>query len=453
MTARVLVVDDSTARRDSLAARLSDEFFEVATAESGMSALNAARREGPDIVLLASPLTKLDAHETCRRLKSDPATAHVPVVLITRVDEPAARLRGLAVGFDDFLVEPVEPAELAARVRSLARLKTLLDEIRAREPGGEIPTLADLASSDTRATIAIVDDGTARVADLFAMLRGFGTVLTIPTDPSPERLRRLRCDLVVVGLGDGALDGLRVVSRLRSWPETRHLPILAFVPRSERQVMLRAFEIGASDCVTMPSDMIEVVARVRTLLRRGRLTDRLRQNLVRSMRLASTDAVTGVYNRHHLVQQLNALSLRARATGQPLAAMMVDIDHFKQVNDRFGHAVGDKALRAVGHELSASVRGLDVVARYGGEEFAVLMPDSDLASALGAADRVRQAVESLHERHSGVPPVTVSIGIATTRPGADDGADLIARADAALYDAKQSGRNRVVAEPERSQAA
>jgi two-component system cell cycle response regulator len=453
MTARVLIVDDSASRRDSLAARLSDEFFEVATSDSGPAALTAARRDGPDIVLLASPLARLDPYETCRRLKSDPATAHVPVVLITRAGEPAARLRGFAVGIDDFLVEPVEPAELAARVRSLARLKTLLDEIRAREPGGETPVLGDLASPDTRATIAIVDDGAPRVADLFAMLRGFGTVLTLPTGLPTDRLRGLRCDLVVVGLGEGALDGLRVVSRLRSWPETRHLPVLAFVPRAERAVMVRAFEIGASDCVTMPVDMIEVVARVRTLLRRGRLTERLRRNLVHSMRLAATDAVTGVYNRHHLVHQLNALSLRARTTAKPLAAMMVDLDHFKSVNDRFGHAAGDRALRAVGHELSATVRGLDVVARYGGEEFAVLMPDSDLDAARRVADRVRAAVETLHERHPGVPALTVSIGVAVTGPAGEDGGEVLARADAALYAAKLAGRNRVISDGAQPQAA
>ncbi|MCA3254105.1 MAG: diguanylate cyclase, partial [Alphaproteobacteria bacterium] len=295
--------------------------------------------------------------------------------------------------------------------------------------------------------------GTSRVADLFAMLRGFGTVLTIPTDPTSDRLRGLRCDLVVVGLGEGALDGLRVVSRLRSWPQTRHLPLLAFVPRGERAVMLRAFDIGASDCVTMPADMVEVIARVRTLLRRGRLTERLRQNLVRSMRLASTDAVTGVHNRHHLMQQLGTLVLRARTTAKPLAALMVDLDHFKSVNDRFGHAVGDRALRAVGHELSAAVRGLDVVARYGGEEFAVLMPDSDLAAAELAAERVRAAVETLHTRHPGVPPLTVSIGVAAMRAGEDDGGDLLVRADAALYAAKTGGRNRVVTGALRSAAA
>jgi len=453
MTARVLIVDESASRRDSLATRLTEEFFEVATSASGPAALAAARRDGPDIILLASPLARLDPYETCRRLKSDPATAHVPVVLITRAGEPAARLRGFAVGIDDFLVEPVEPAELAARVRSLARLKTLLDEIRAREPGGETPTLADLAAPDTRATIAIVDDGTPRVADLFAMLRGFGTVLTIPTGLPTDRLRGLRCDLVVVGLGEGALEGLRIVSRLRSWPETRHLPVLAFVPRAERGVMVRAFEIGASDCVTMPVDMIEVIARVRTLLRRGRLTERLRRNLVRSLRLASTDAVTGVANRHHLVHQLSVLAVRARATGKPLAALMVDIDHFKAVNDRFGHAAGDLALRAVGHELSVTVRGLDVVARYGGEEFVVLMPDSDLAAARRAADRIRSAVETLHLRHSGVPPMTVSVGVAVTGAGSDDGNDLLARADAALYAAKLAGRNRVMPDGARSQAA
>lgn len=448
MTARVLIVDDEAECLSALDRQLGDEFFDTLTADCGEDALALARRETPDLILLDALMPGLDGFETCRRLKADPETAHIPVVMMTTVDQPAARLRGLSVGADDFLVSPVRDVELFARVRSLVRLKTLFDEIRAREATGGLMGFGaalDVGAGEDRATIIVVDDGNERIPEFLTMLRSFGTVVTVPADRAIDRLRKTPCDIAVVGLTGGRLDGLRLVSRLRSHSETRQLPVLAFVDSVDTSPLVKGFELGINDCVKLPVDMLEVVARVRTLLRRKRLTERMRQNVLLSMRLATTDAVTGLYNRHYMTHHLASMIARARAGSRPVALIMVDIDHFKRINDSWGHAAGDKALRVVADRLAANVRGVDLSARYGGEEFVVVMPDTDLSSATAVAERLRSSIaDDPVIAGEQVLPVTISIGVAVLKDDDEDGMALLSRADHALYAAKRGGRNRVV---------
>lgn len=449
MTARVLIVDHDRGSLTALERRLSDEFFDTLSAATSAEAIELARRELPDVILLEASMPEIDGFDACSRLKSDPDTAHIPVVIMTAVDQPAARVRALSVWADDVLVRPAPDVELYARVRSLARIKTLFDEIRAREATGGVLGFSarmDIDSGQERSTIAVVDDGSEGVPELFAMLRAFGMVVTVPIDRAADRLRTTPVDLIVLGLAEGRLDGLRLVSRLRSFSETRRLPILAFVDAEASSTLVKGFELGVSDCVRLPVDMVEVVARVRTLLRRKRLIERMRQNVLLSMRLATTDAVTGLYNRHYMTHHLASTITRTRAAARPMALLMVDIDRFKQINDQWGHAAGDQALRAVAERVAASVRGVDLTARYGGEEFVVVMPDSDITAAAKIAERVRAAIAADPVIvPAGEIAITASIGVSALRDGDADGTSLLMRADEALYAAKRAGRNRVVA--------
>lgn len=459
MTARVLIVDDTRPNLVLLERQLGDEFFETLSATSGQQAIELAKRELPDIILLDVMMPGMDGFETCERLKGDPETAHIPVVIITALDQPAARMRGLAAGADDFLVKPIRDVELFARVRSLVRLKTLFDEMRAREATGGLlgpASTIDFGAGDETATIVTVDDGSYVAADILGMLRGFGAVVTLPIDRGLDRLRKFPCDLVVVPLIQDHLSGLRLISRLRSHSETRRLPLLAIVDREDPLPLVKGFELGVDDCVKFPADMLEVTARVRTLLRRKRLATRMRDNVHLSMRLATTDAVTGLYNRHYMTHHLASSIARARSNGRPLSLLMLDLDHFKRINDEFGHAVGDKALRLLAERLATNVRGVDLIARYGGEEFTVIMPDTDLATANAIAERLCMLIAAEPFKVDGLASelrLTVSIGIATLRDTDHDGMALLARADAALYAAKHAGRNQVMLAPPHEAAA
>lgn len=458
MTARVLIIDDTVANLVLLERQLNDEFFDTLTATSGAQGLEIARRELPDLVLLDVMMPGMDGFETCRRLKTSPETAHIPVVMITALDQPSARMRGLGAGADDFLVKPVRDVELLARVRSLVRLKTLFDELRAREATDGLLGLGsvlDLGPGDETATLVMVDDGSSVIGEVLGLLQGFGTVATLPNERALDRLRKMPCDLVVIALMDGHVEGLRLVSRLRSYGETRRLPVLALVDHDDPLPLVKGFDLGVDDCVKYPADPLELSARVRTLLKRKRLADRMRQNVHLSMRLATTDAVTGLYNRHYMTHHLATSVSRARTSGRPLSLLLLDIDHFKAINDTHGHAAGDRALRAVAERIVTNVRGVDLCARYGGEEFVVIMPDTELTTASTIAERIRLlvAAESFGTGVDGAPlSLTISIGAAVLHEGDIDGVSLLSRADAALYAAKRAGRNRVMLEDAREAA-
>ena len=234
------------------------------------------------------------------------------------------------------------------------------------------------------------------------------------------------------------------------------MPILAMVDLEDHRPLVKSFELGANDCVKLPLDALELTARVRILTRRKRLNDRLRENLHLSMRLATIDPLTGLYNRHYLGSHLRTLVTRARDMDRPLSMVMIDIDHFKQVNDTYGHAAGDKVLRAIAERISHNVRGVDLAARFGGEEFVIVMPDTDLAAARQIAERLRKviAADTYDTGRDNIAiPLTVSMGIASLNRDDMDGTTVLARADDALYRAKRAGRNRLEVGQSREAAA
>jgi two-component system cell cycle response regulator len=253
--------------------------------------------------------------------------------------------------------------------------------------------------------------------------------------------------MIINATGKG-FDGLRLAAHVRSDELTRHLPMLAIVDPDERSRMVKALEIGINDILTKPIDPQELSARVRTQVKRKRYSDFLRNNLDQSLEAAVTDQLTGLHNRRYMTGQLQALVARSAKGGEPVATLLVDIDHFKKINDSFGHDIGDEVLREFAVRLASNVRAIDLPCRHGGEEFVVVMPDTGLDAAKRVAERIRLHVAGAPFRVSGGSEqltVTISIGVAVTNGGEDTPATLLKRADEALYEAKASGRNKVIA--------
>jgi len=454
MTARVLVVDDILSNVKLLEAKLSAEYFEVVSAFNGAECLAKMEGDIPDIVLLDVMMPGMDGFEVCKRIKSNPKTAHVPVVMVTALDQPSDRVAGLEAGADDFLTKPVDDAALFARVRSLVRLKMMTDELRMREETGQSMGLLDPAAhySDSEAVsrVLIIEDRPESAAWLEAALEGRHRVLKSDTfEDALVRVRGSDCDLVIISLGMRGFDGLRLCSQLRSLPEGRNVPILVIVSEGDRRKLNQALEMGVNDYLTRPIDRNELTARVRTQLRKKRYADQLRHNVQLSLEMAITDQLTGLHNRRYMARHLDNLISSAKRSGKPLSFLIMDIDFFKAVNDSHGHDVGDEVLKEFASRIASNVRGIDLACRYGGEEFVVVMPDTDVSFAYSIAERLRQQIERnpfVVGRGPLKLPVTISIGIATT-DGADDSAEaLLRKADQALYSAKRSGRNRVVAD-------
>ncbi len=454
MTARVLVVDDLEPNVKLLEAKLRAEYFDVIGAYSGQEALELAAREKPDIILLDVMMPGLDGFETCRKLKSNPETMHIPVVMVTALDQQADRIVGLEAGADDFLTKPVEDLALFARVRSLTRLKMMTDELRARYATGKdlgIVGNIDPDANTEEARIFLIDDNEDQAARMISALNGDAHHVTHESDPEValNRARQGDFDLILVNMSIEAMDPLRLCSSIRSFEETRLTPILAIVRHGDTRKLVRALDIGVNDYVTRPVDKNELTARVSTQLRRKRYLDQLRSSFQVSLEMAVTDQLTGLYNRRYLASHLSAMFDRAYWTGRPLAVMILDIDHFKEVNDSHGHDVGDRVLKEFADRISNSIRGIDLACRYGGEEFLIAMPDTDLNFASVVAERLRQeiAMQKFHVNAGRDElTVTVSIGIASTENGPEDDSaqKLIKRADEALYEAKTGGRNRVI---------
>lgn len=443
MTARVLVVDDIAANLRLLEVKLLNEYYQVAVAASGPEALSIAARWMPDVVLLDVMMPGMDGYEVCRRLKAQPLTAHVPVVMVTALTEQAERVRALDAGADDFLSKPVDDGMLFARLRALLRVKQVTDAWRlrsetARDLGFEPKAGPPVGVAGARALI--VNAEAAETEHLANVLRAEGLDVTSRLDAASAwgTLMEGGHDVVLLSLSLDTVDALRFASRLRAETVTRELPVILIGDQMQKDLVRRGFEIGANDHVLRPVDPNELRARVRNQIRRKHYQDMLRADLDRSLEMAVTDPLTGLRNRRYVRRHLDAVLRNAGA-----AVLLLDVDHFKAVNDTHGHAIGDCALREVAERVRAHLRSADVVARYGGEEFLVVMSGAAAEDGRLVAERLRQAVGGRPVMVEGVSmPVTVSVGVAAGA-ACSAGDDLISAADAALYRAKENGRNRV----------
>lgn len=448
MTARILIIDDVPANTRLLEAKLSAEYYQVASGRDGFEALRLAREWQPDLILLDVMMPGMDGFECCRQLKEDPNTLHIPVVMVTALGEPSERLRGLEAGADDFLTKPVEYDTLMARVRSLVRLKRLLDEWRTRgetvralglsADQVQVPSVAGaraLVIDDWDPSATAIQDALARDEIIPGRARTEAEAMALSS--------AIPFDLIVLSMAMSGEDPLKLTSSLRAADATREIPMLLIAEPEERDRLLRGFDLGANDWLVLPLDANELRARARNQIRRKFYQDRLREDLGHALEMALTDPLTGLYNQRYLLRHLRGL-LQA-SPDKDIAVLMIDVDHFKQVNDAFGHAVGDRALRGIAETLRANTRVFDSIARYGGEEFVVVMPGSAPDEAAAAAERLRFAVETMTfaPEQGRLCRLSVSIGVACGDKRLETAEALLHAADVALYSAKNAGRNRV----------
>ena len=453
MSARVLVVDDVLPNVKLLEAKLTGEYFDVVTASNGPEALERVERDNPDIVLLDVMMPGMDGFEVCTRLKANPKTEHIPVVMVTALSDTADRVRGLECGADDFLTKPVNDLSLFARVRSLVRLKQMMDELRLREQTGNTFGLSaqqDGVDDTAPGKILVVEDREIYGRNLMkALEEDHQPQIVTSAEEAVAMARGVEFELIIVSLTLRNTDALRLCSQLRSAEETRQIPQLILVDDGpqDTQRLVKALELGVNDYLIRPVDRNELRARTRTQLRRKRYEDQLRANYHMSMAMAVTDGLTGLYNRRYMMAHLESMLQRYARENKPMSLMILDIDHFKAVNDTYGHAAGDEVLREFAARIARGIRGIDLAARLGGEEFVVVMPETDEIVAGNVADRLRKSIEQpkiVSDAAKKALSITCSIGVAQTHPDANDAADLLERADRALYVAKNSGRNRVV---------
>jgi two-component system cell cycle response regulator len=452
MSARVLVVDDIAANVRLLEAKLLVEYYEVLTANDGATALEIVEKALPDIVLLDVMMPGMDGFEVCKRIKENPATAHIPVVMVTALSDVSDRIKGLESGADDFLTKPVNDLALFARIRSLVRLKRAMDEWRAREStftqfGLNDATAPEEVDLSLLQVLLVADDygPSQRVAET---LTGVGYSVVHATSTDDANVKAMDGDFHLI-LVDDRVDGddvLRFCSQVRSNEATRHAPILIMLDDGDTERLAKALDLGVNDYLVRPVNKDELTARARTQIRRKQFEDNLRRQYEKSLTAAVTDSLTGLYNRRYLETHFEELTRDLHGSDRPISVLIMDVDHFKKVNDDFGHAAGDMVLKHLAERVMGGIRGFDTPIRLGGEEFVVLMPNVDAHAALGAANRLRAMIEAnpfAISEAGDTLPVTISIGVATGRVGAISLDNLLEKADQGLYMAKNGGRNRV----------
>lgn len=485
MAGRVLIVDDVATNRIVLKVKLAAACYDTLQASDGESALRMAREGLPDVILLDVVLPDLHGMEVCRRLKLDPVTRDIPVIMITALRDAEARRAALRAGADDFLSKPLDETMLLARLRSLLRVRETAQELQLRDSTSRALGFAEQsaffappAETSGRVTLIAAQRETAAAWRRALLPHISATLEVMPHEralidagPAPD-LYVIAADLEKPG------DGLRLMSELRSRPGTRHAVTCVVLAQDDRGLGAMALDLGASDLLGDDFEPQETALRLAAQLHRKRQADTLRATVRNGLEMAIHDPLTGLYNRRYALPHLAQMAERARKTGRQLAVMVLDLDRFKLVNDTLGHAAGDAVLVAVTQRLRDAMRPSDLLARIGGEEFLVALPDTGLVEAEAAAERLCRAVAAnpvpLPDIGRAVT-VTMSVGLAlggfdgaaTIRPVAAGGpevtgvngagrgapndaappeamiAALIARADLAVRRAKASGRNKV----------
>lgn len=456
MTGLILVVDDVPANVKLLEAKLTNEYYDVITAKDGFEAIEQTKAKKPDLILLDVMMPGIDGFEACRRLKQDPDVSHIPVVMVTALSEPSDRVAGLEAGADDFITKPINDTALFARVRSLVRIKVLIDELRLRDKSG---TQLGMSASDyslnldvSGSNLMLVDDDVVQARRISEKLAANGYKMHLYSDHK-QALEFARnpnaLDLILISTQLADIDGLRLATQFKAIEQVRNVPIVMLVDEDEQHLMLKGLELGVNDYLLTPVDFNEMFARIKTQIRRKKYQEALKSNYQESVSMAVTDGLTRLYNRHYLDTHLKNLVRQAAEQGRALSLVIMDMDHFKSVNDVYGHASGDEVLKTLASIIVKTIRSADLAARYGGEEFVVLMPETDAIRAFEAAERLRKGVEAAEfaiPHEAGMIKKTISIGCATMEPN-DTPETFLKRADVALYEAKNSGRNKVLPIP------
>lgn len=452
MSARILVVDDILPNVKLLEAKLRAEYYEVLTATSGPEALDIAAAEKPDLILLDVMMPGMDGYEVCSQLKANPDLVHIAIVMVTALTDAEDRVRALDLGADDFLSKPIDDIALLARVRSLVRLKVTMDEWRLREAamshlGADDSVRSTMQEHEGAGRILVIEDRDFERDKLHTTLEDdHEHVVCTPSGPQAiEALGAHDFDVIVLSMNLAAEDGLRLLSYFKSSEKSRNLAIVLLGEAEDMQRIAYGLDFGAHDYLIRPIERNELKARVRTQMRKKRFQERLRSFYEVSLSMALTDPLTALHNRRYLEAHMGRLLEKNQDHKKTLAVLLMDIDHFKLVNDTYGHGVGDEVLKLFGARLKGKLRSADTIARYGGEEFVIVLPDVTVERAYCVAERLRATIASDPFKcgtPDGVLDVTASIGGVIIHAHEDVSVlKALERADTCLYDAKAGGRN------------
>lgn len=456
MAGDILIIDCVATNRIVLKVKLLAAQYRVRPCASVEDAQAEIAASLPDLVIMDTCNNAKQALAFCRALKADDATALVPIVATGGFATPLDRVNALEAGADDVLTKPFDDRILQARIRSLLRARDARQELRMREGTRTALGFAEASrgfAPPSQIVLASPDVDALELSGLQSMMENVQTNPASIHQIISGHVHPLKTDLFVLDFRAGLMDDTvlyRLLAELRSQSATRHSGILVMLPEDERHAAAMALDLGANDVVLSDIHLGEIRHRCAVLLQAKHEADALRRTVETGLRAAITDPLTGLFNRRYALPHLARLSDESRMSERQFAIMVLDVDHFKKVNDTFGHKAGDEILKQVARRLQDNLRAVDLLARIGGEEFLVAIPNSDLVHARSAAERLCQLIRTapFYITEGSTVDLTVSVGVSLSggREAADvveDLGDLVSAADCALFAAKSAGRDKV----------
>jgi len=435
----ILVVDDTPSNLTLLSRILSGSGYIVQLADNGLTAIDMALDMIPDMILLDVSMPVMDGYETCEKLKADDRTSNIPVIFISALSETEDKIKAFKVGAADYIPKPIEVKEVLIRVNTHLANQRLRNQLRSANSELEKRvnelTISREQLQERESKLRAFINALPNLSFVYDDEGRYLEILTNETELLLAKAEELKgCLLKDVMPADEADLMMAAIRRAIETGKTQvveyKLPVLSGDEHwfEGRIASMGKFPDGRSRVVFIATDITERV-----------------QLYQETQKLAAQDPLTGRFNRRHFMVLAKQELQRVARYGRPMSLMMLDIDHFKNFNDQYGHPAGDQVLYALVNLCQKVLRNVDILARYGGEEFVILMPETDSHAVISTAERLREEIEKMEVITSqGSRSVTASMGAASydESSGKSLSVDvLIERADQALYEAKNAGRN------------
>ena len=448
---KILIVDDDPLNIKLLAAKLPDEKYKTIEACNGAEAIEKALKESPDLILLDIMMPEMDGYEVTKRLKDNPATREIPIILITALDNRDDKVKGLEAGAEEFLNKPINTTELLARIQSMVRLKQYQEQLSIRSHSGQsffIGSHQGEPGEDKELPLILLvenDQKDARLIGSYLSNQPYHVMFAGDGEETMTLVQEEKIDLILLDILLPGMDGFQVCERLKEVDDTKDIQILFITSLQDLESKIKGLEIGADDYLIKPIDERELRIRVKSLLKKKECLDGLVSLQKRTLDSVINDALTGLYNHTYFRRYLELELKRSLRQKYPLALTMIDIDDFELYNNRVGHHAGDIFLIEMARVLRENIREVDLLARYGGEKFAIAQPYTGRGEVSTVAERLHSAIRE-HPFHLEVymspPQMTVSMGVALCPSDATTPDSLIQKAETALSSAKKEGKNR-----------